>query len=144
AWVSSNGVIGFGSAATSTYSNVCLPTTTGPSNALFVFWDDLATGVNGVCVGTLGVAPNRLQVITWSDVHNLVDSTSSLTFSAMLNETTNEIDVVYRTLTSGTGTGATGTSATIGVQNQGGTAATQHSCNTASLMSGATIHYTPM
>ncbi|MEI8258658.1 MAG: MXAN_6577-like cysteine-rich protein, partial [Deltaproteobacteria bacterium] len=141
AWVSSNGVSGFCSAATTTYSNVCLPAASGPQNALLAFWDDLHTRPAGVCIGTLGTGPSRVQVITWSDAYTLGDATSSLTFSAMLTETTHTVDLVYQTLT---GASATGTSATVGVQDQARTVSTQYSCDTASLMSGAAIRFTPM
>lgn len=141
AWVSSNGVIGFGSTASSTLSNACLPSTSGPQNALFAFWDDLVTSTAGVCLGTLGAAPNRVHVVTWSNAHTFGDATSVLTFSAMLTETANTVDVVYQTLTGATATGA---SATVGVQNQDRTMATQHSCDTASLASGTAIRFTPM
>jgi hypothetical protein len=141
AWVSSNGVAGFGSTPSISYSNSCLPSTGAPLNALFAFWDDLKTRATGVCYGTLGSAPNRVEVITWSDAQTLADASSHLTFSVILTETSNTIDVVYQTLS---GTNSSGQSATIGVQNTAGTIATQHSCDSPSLSSGAAIHYTPM
>jgi hypothetical protein len=137
AWASSNGVVGFGGSPSTAYSNSCLPTT--PRDTILPYWDDLFTTSAGVCVGTLGAAPNRVQVITWSGT-GFWSGSGSLTFSVMLNEGTNIVDIAYQTL-SGGGTGA---SATVGVQGDSNAHFTQHSCNTAGLTSGTSIRYTPM
>lgn len=141
-WFSSNGVVGFGTASSS-YSNTCLPSPGGPRPAIMAFWDDLATRATGVCAGTVGTAPNRQFVITWNDAQPLGDGASHMTFSVVLSEGTNTVDIVYQTMTGSTR--AQGDSATIGVQNSAGTAATQFSCNTAgSVMSGTAIRFNPM
>jgi hypothetical protein len=141
AWVSSNGIVGFGSPTSTSFSPSCLPSTSAPRNSVFAFWDDLRTRVDGVCVGTLGAAPNRVQVLTWSDVYVRPDTTTHATFSVLLGEGTNTVDIVYQTLT---GAGTDAAHATIGVQNQVGTIATEHSCSMAGLAAGTSIRFTPM
>jgi hypothetical protein len=122
------GMITFGSVAgTSSGVNVELPSTAAPKPALFAFWDDIAFGASssGLCYATTGTAPNRQYVIQWKNMNFVAaaDKTASLNFEAILSEGTNNIDVVYDTMTGPTGR-ASGDSATVGVQNAGGTVAT--------------------
>jgi hypothetical protein len=137
-WFSSNGVVGFGTANTS-FSNACLPTTTFSGPVITAFWDDLLTRTSGVCTATVGTAPNRQFIITTSDASPLVSTTSHLNFSVVIYESSNLVEIVYGMMS---GTGADGSSATIGVQN--GTVSTQHSCDTAGTLSNTALRYTPM
>jgi hypothetical protein len=141
AWVSSNGVIGFGSSATTNRFDACLPSSGGPRNAIFAFWDDLVLGPNGVCLGTVGAAPNRVQVFTWSGATRFSDSSAMITYSVVLTEGSNVVDIVYQTLSGGL---SNGSSATVGVQDTTATRATMHSCSMPVLTSGTAIRYTPM
>jgi hypothetical protein len=140
AWVSSNGVFGGGSLATTAWTESCPLGTSAPANAVLAFWDDQETRT-GVCYGTSGTAPNRKFVVTWSDSYSFSDSAAHLTYSVILNEGTNIIDVVYQTMT---GVYASGTSAGVGITNTGSTRAAQYSCDTASISSGTAIRFTPM
>ena len=107
--------------------NLDLPSAAAPGSAIFPFWDDLAYGGPGgaVCARTVGSAPNRQVVITWKnlDFASKQDAGSHLTFSAMLSEGSDNIDVVYDDMTGPTQR-ASGASATFGVQDIGGYAAT--------------------
>ncbi|MEI8255046.1 MAG: hypothetical protein WCJ30_05175 [Deltaproteobacteria bacterium] len=134
AWVGSNGFMGFGSTPSTAYDNACLPTSlaTNPQNALFAYWDDLVLRTNGVCVATTGTAPNRVEVLTWSDASVYADPGAHITFSVVLTETTDTIDINFATYNVLISQQAT---ATIGIQNgngsaTGGTPYLQHSCNT--------------
>lgn len=107
--------------------NLDLPSASAPGSAIFPFWDDLAYGTSGgaVCARTLGSAPNRQVVITWKNLDFLApkDAGAHLTFSAMLSEGSDSIDVVYADMTGPTDR-ASGAWATFGVQDIGGYAAT--------------------
>ncbi len=122
------GMITFGNVnGTVSGINVELPTTAAPRPALFPFWDDIAFGASssGICYAALGAAPNRQYVIQWKNMNftAAADRTASLNFEAILSEGTNQIDLVYGTM-SGPTSRTDGDSATVGVQNAAGTAAT--------------------
>ncbi len=122
------GMVTFGNVnGTASGTNLSLPNTSAPKPALFVFWDDIAYGASGaaMCYKTLGSAPNRQYVIEWKNMNfvTAADQTASLTFETILSEGTNNIDVIYDTM-SGPTTRTTGDSATVGVQNATGTVAT--------------------
>jgi hypothetical protein len=142
-WVSSNGLVGFGS-PTSTFSNECTfnPQADPAPNSILAFWDDLLTRTGGVCIATLGAAPNRQFVVTWDDALILASpSTTDLTFSVILNEGTDIIDVLYGTM-SGAGGLSAGASASIGLSN-----ATQYAlecCNQPCVASNSGRRYTPI
>lgn len=108
-------------------NNLDLPSALAPGSAIFPFWDDLVHGdsAGAVCARTLGSAPNRQVVITWKNLDFLADKDagSHLTFSAMLSEGSDTIDVVYEDMTGPTPR-ASGALATFGVQDIGGYAAT--------------------
>lgn len=121
-------MITFGSVSgTSTGSNVSLPNGLAPKPGVFAFWDDIGYGASGsaMCYQTLGAAPNRQYVITWKAMNFVpaADQPASLTFSAFLSEGTDQIDLVYGTMT-GPNARAQGNSATVGVQNASANAAT--------------------
>jgi len=95
-----------------------------------------------VCTATIGLAPNRQFVTTWTDVLILnVDSTTSLTFSVVLNEGTDVVDVLYGNL-SGGGSFSAGASATIGLSND--TRYALDCCNQPCLASNSGRRYTPI
>jgi hypothetical protein len=137
-WFSSNGALGFGSASTE-WDSDCLPSSL-IRNAIFPFWDDLVQRTR-VCTGTTGSAPDRRFVITWDDARFWGDTSAHMTFSAILNESTHTIDLVYGTMNGSSRT--QGSLATIGIQDTG-TRSTQFSCDTASVMSGSALRFTPL
>jgi hypothetical protein len=137
-WVSSNGVIGFGSPSPE-FSNTC-GLMSGVSNGVLAFWDDLYTRASGVCVATVGPAPNRQFIATWSDVALLSDfPRSHLTFSVVLNEGTDTIDVLYATAFDTLET--QGSSASIGIASS--TAFSLECCNAACVTNNTGKRYTP-
>jgi hypothetical protein len=135
--ISSNGALGFSAI---TADHVSLPDASGSFDyTIFPYWSQLDPGANGVCYGVTGAAPNRKMVVTWKNA-NVVASTAAenMTFSAVLNETSDLIQFYYQrhsndqascTSTSGPSRGGM---STIGIQGTGG-AATQFSYNTMSL-----------
>lgn len=124
----SRGMITFGNVSgTSIGLNTALPSSRAPKPGVFVFWDNIKYGLGGkMCYKVVGAAPNRKAVITWNNMTftDAPDSnTASLQFGAILSEGTNNIDVVYQTM-SGMTSRVTGDSATVGVQDELNEAAT--------------------
>lgn len=109
-------------------TNVALPSTTAPKPAIFPFWDDLALkGASAkMCTKTLGAAPNRQFVVTWSAARFSfgADNPSSLNFSTILSEGSDRIDFVYGSMSSSNASRALGGTATVGVQDGTGKIAT--------------------
>jgi hypothetical protein len=133
--VDSNGELQFQS-ANPTLDNACLPVM--PLNAAIMpHWDDLRTDAQSGCAGypgglcgiftsVTGSAPGRVFNIEWRAVY--AGSGLPINFEVRLYEAVgiNGFDVVFGTV------GESGSSATVGVQNEGG-ANTQYSCNAAVL-----------
>jgi hypothetical protein len=95
----------------------------------------------GVCVATIGNAGTRRHVITWSNSRLYPATSDTLTFSVILNEGTNTIDVIYETMTNG-GNPASTDIAIAGIQNGAATQTTKYSCNETGLIStGTKIRY---
>ena len=93
--------------------NSPLPGGAQPNNFIAPFWDDLSFPATGVLyTRTFGNAPNREFVIEYGDFQRHGFS-GSLNFEVVLFETTDEILFQYRALT---GTGADGSSATVGLE----------------------------
>lgn len=110
-WFSSNGVLGFGADATPTPSFGCpLPTDTVKSGLIFALAMDLETRGAGVCATTVGTAPNRKLVVTWKDALRRGAPLDHLTFSVVLEETTQRIHLEYGALS------YDGADAVVGVQ----------------------------
>ena len=141
--VTSNGVAQFSSAA-SQWVNTALPSPSTP-NAVMAFWDDLVLR-GGICVATVGSAPDRRLVLEWNDAgfYPAPDSATHLTFELALSESSQTVDVLYRTMQS-VGDLATGSSATVGVQEGGGTRFDLVGFNTPGVVSaGAGFRWTPI
>jgi hypothetical protein len=117
--VSANGYLSFSDAAPQ-WVNSMLPTSSVP-NSVFAFWDDLIQRSTGVCVATVGAAPDRTFVAEWVDSSFFPanDPDTHLTFEVLLDERTSTVDVRYLQMT-GEGDRATGGSATVGVQQGAG------------------------
>ncbi|WBB81951.1 S8 family serine peptidase [Micromonospora sp. WMMD882] len=138
AWVSSNGVLGFG-VATTNRLNTTIPTTGTPNLALFPFWDDLYVETDSAVYTTaFGSAPRRTFLVEWRNVSLYADRTQRLTFSAAISE---DGSVVFRYKDVDGGGPQTGTGATIGLENEAGTEGFLYSFNTAAVADGAAIAF---
>ncbi|MFO0650632.1 MAG: MopE-related protein [Polyangiales bacterium] len=140
--INPNGVAQF-SLSASQWVNTTLPAPSAP-NAVLAFWDDLLMRT-GVCVATVGTAPSRRVVIEWADAafYPVADAATHLTFEIVLSEATQAVDVLYNTM-QGNGDLPTGSSATIGVQEGGGTRFDLVGYNTPNVVtSGAAFRWSP-
>ncbi|GAA2615196.1 peptidase S8 [Paractinoplanes durhamensis] len=113
AWVGTNGLIAFDGASTS-FANTDLPLNTEPNDALYPFWDDLYVDA-AAAVYTASTADTF--VVEWRNVMFFGDATQRVSVSAILHA---DGTVTYR-YRGPVGERATGTSATIGIENIGGT-----------------------
>ncbi len=94
-----------------------------PNNAIYPYWDDLSIAprsYGAVYTAVSGSAPNRVFVVEWRDVAGAGDGRlrEGITFSVQLEETTNNITVIYHDVDAAYGYGY---SATEGIENQAGT-----------------------
>ena len=129
-YVGANGLLGFVSLNLNSYFNTSLPTTNAPNAALYVYWDDLDPGAAGqVYIGTEGTAPNRKVVVSWVGVRRYGAPSTRLTFQAVLCEGSNDIIFNYLDVKPEDMTYGAGRSATVGIENETGTAAVQYSYN---------------
>lgn len=142
-WVNTNGSLGFGNFPDTVVNHVCpLQDSNYGVPIIMAFSADLearAGAQYGVCVGTTGAAPNRKLVATWKEAMFHTDPNTTLTFSIMLNETTNTIDIVYDTLT---GANSKGEISATGVLQTNGNG-TQFSCDQGFLTPQTRIRFIP-
>jgi hypothetical protein len=131
--VSTNGWLTLaGIPATAAFANTAIPDPNAPNGIVAPYWDDLGTVT--ACRKLTG---SRLT-IQWDGV--LFGSSTAVHFQAILDGATSTVEVVYAA-----NQAALGDSATIGVEDQAGAHATQHSFNTAgSIAPGDARLFTPM
>jgi hypothetical protein len=142
-WVNSNGVMGLGGTPSNAPNTSCpLPNAGNPRPAIYAFSDDLQTRSGGICIATRGAPPYRQMVVTWVDANLNNNATGHLTFSIVLSETSNTIDLFFQTMT-GTAGAAQGSQATIGIEDDTGARAAQFSCQRASVMAPSDVRFTP-
>lgn len=137
-WVSTNGWISFGiNPGTNAPSNVSIPAVAAPNRAVYVFWDDLnlvASDNANIYYQTLGTTPNRYTVITWKDARHKnappgnLKPANQVTFQVILHEN-GKIITQYKDCAVGDSLYNWGRSATIGIENAGGTVGRQYLFN---------------
>ncbi len=145
-WANTKGVVGFDGTPTHIGTFACpLPQTlVNPHPAVYAFADDLETRTTGMCIAVTGTKPDRQLVITWENAALVSNTASHLTFSVVLTETNNTIDVLYGSMTGPTE--AQGTLAVIGLEDQSGTLSTQFACQSMKAVIPSTpfaIRFTP-
>lgn len=131
--VTTNGFMQLYPAATGTpstsLSNADIPASGTPNNFIAPFWDDLTNMT--LRSQTFGTAGSQVLVVEWSG-RVYADASSTVRFQAMIYEGVPNLELHYCQMsTTGTSTAVTGSSATVGIENAGGTAGTRVSYNTA-------------
>ena len=131
--VSTNGWLTFaGIPADAAYANASIPDPAAPNGIVAPYWDDLAN------VTACRKVSGSRETFQWDGV--LYGTTTAVHFQAILDATTGTITFAYASNHAALGDGAT-----IGVEDQAGTHATQHSFNTAgSIAPGDARLFTPM
>lgn len=131
-YISTNCFISFGDGSSS-LSNTYIPNTNTPNNYIAPYWDDMyVQSYSRVYYQTMGSDPNQQLVVEYANVTRFGGSTQ-MTFEIILNQT-GEIWLQYLEMS-----GNTGTSATVGIENSGGTVGVQYSYNSGSLTNGLAI-----
>ena len=140
AYVSTNGMISFGLPITDPL-NTRIPNAAAPNNAIYGFWDDLTFQQQGrIYTSVLGVAPNRRFVVEWWRAqHYGPQPYGEYSFELILDEGTNAISAQYLALS---GIDGNGSSATVGIEAQGGSTGLLYSYNQAALSSELLVRYT--
>jgi gliding motility-associated-like protein len=143
-YVTSNGLVMFGSGS-GEYTSYPIPTSYAPNNFIAAFWDDLIIHSSGkILYTTIGAAPNRKCIIQWTNMGFWSSTILMGTFSAILYEGTNNIQVQYRSIIDNTSGRAHGGNATIGLENAAGNAGVQYSYhNSSAVESEQAILFTP-
>jgi hypothetical protein len=134
-----------------TASNGPLPDSTSsrPNAAIYAFWDDLIVDAPNASVRTTtgGVAPNRFFVIEWVNARFFFDDPAEnirrVSFEIVLFEN-GHIVLQYKDIsTNSKDLRERGSSATVGIENQAGTAAVQRLFDQPLLDNGLGIEFAP-
>lgn len=142
AWVTSNGFISFADPGTTGLiaENTALPNGNAPNAGIYPFWDDLVLRADSsIKTESTGSAPNRKFVVEWNNVGHYGSNSARLSVSAVLYES-GRIDFNYADLNSAR---EYGSSATVGIENPAGSAASTFSFNQANLANGKRVTFTP-
>lgn len=126
AWISDQGVLGFGQ-TTPSGSSLTSPSTLDAGSpfasntgaGIAPFWENLKGG--SVCAQVSGSSPNREYWVTWKNMDVVSTAfTESLSFTAVVHEGTDVVDFVYNSMNSdpvaSQPTVSQGLNATIGIQ----------------------------
>ncbi|MGC9034882.1 MAG: S8 family serine peptidase [Verrucomicrobiia bacterium] len=130
-YIGANGLLGFNPNGLDKASNTSLGNTNTPNDAIYVYWDDLnPTSKGTIHYGVVGSAPYRQFVVTWTGVPRKTASSVTLTFQAILQETSQRIILQYQQTQPGKLlSGGGGTSATVGIENATGEMAAEFIAN---------------
>lgn len=155
-WIGTQGTLAFGTPdpnntpdafpACPSSGNSPDPTTGYP--AIMPFGDtNLGTGPDGVCFGQTTGTPAQF-VVTWSRLNESTESDSILTFSVVLTQGTNAIDLQYKTAESAADGGldptVAGANASVGMQLSANVASV-YSCNVSFIPQVPyAVHFDPM
>ncbi|MFN8486601.1 MAG: S8 family serine peptidase [Caldilineaceae bacterium] len=124
--VSSNGFISFAAKGSSRFRNDCPlpePSNSGITPLIAAFWDDLVIE-DGMTYQTFGLAPNRYLIVQWNQARSFsTTAEKKANFQLILAE-----DGVIKVQVLNAD-GAQGGSATIGIENQGGSRGLTYACN---------------
>jgi gliding motility-associated-like protein len=143
-YVSSNGLVTFGSGTTDATEDP-IPTAATPNNSIAPFWDDLVVNPFGdILYTTVGAAPNSELIVQFRNMGFFTTPSYLGTFSVILYETSNKIQIQYRMIVLQDNARANGGSATIGIENSDGTSGVQYSYhNPTAISTGKAIAFTP-
>lgn len=137
AYVTTNGFLNF-LAPNTNWTNGALPNPAPPNAAIYPFWDDLyVDGSSSVRTEVVGSAPNRQFVIEWRDVSFHESPLDRIRAEVVLHEN-GQIVMQYAGLDN---LREQGNSATVGIENEDGTAALQFSSYEAALFNGLALRY---
>ena len=124
--VGANGIIGFINRGLETTSNTDLRNVSSPNAIICPYWDNLNPAAGGsIRIGTIGTEPNRRTVVSWVNVPRNSTPTASLTFQAVLEESSRHIRFQYLEVQPETSRGGA-RGATVGIENESGLVAAKY------------------
>ena len=137
-YISSNGNVQVNTSSGSTSLSGTIPSVGSPNGLIAPQWRDLVQSSSGICVATVGTAPNRSWVAQWVGA-NYFSSSATLNFEVIVREGSGVIDLAYGAM-SGSG------NATIGLENPAGTEAVSPcpSGNSCTAISNFRARFTPI
>jgi hypothetical protein len=112
ATIGNNGALVFGT--TTAQIDLNNTSTTIAATGLFPFWDDLASTGAGIWTQTIGVAPNRKQIVMW-EKDRVGAAGNTIKFELIIEEFSQEIYFLYDDVLTGSLAYDNGASATIGL-----------------------------
>jgi hypothetical protein len=121
--VSTNGFISFAALDQAYFQSSCLPTTAAPNNSIYAFWTDLNATITltGTPPGGIWYKPlGATAVVEWQNVPRY-GTTDLETFEIILGAD-NSVIIQYQSV-------ANVNDVTVGIENDGGTAAAQSYCH---------------
>src|SRR4030042_2366272 len=134
-YVTSNGLVIFGSGSND-YTEDPIPSPSSPGNFIAAFWDDIVINASGkILYTTIGASPNRKCIIQWTNMGFYASTVLMGTFSVILYEGSNNIQVQYRSIIDHTSARSHGSSAVIGIENSNGTSGIQYSYHNSTAIS---------
>jgi hypothetical protein len=143
-YVSSNGFLTFEEAGSISWTNEAIPYGNTPNDMIAPFWDDLYPDTGGdIYYETQGTAPNRQFIAEWYDIDHISGTPTGATFEVILCEGSDNILFQYSDVDFGVEDYDFGASATVGIENAGGTDGLQYSYGEASLASDLAILFSP-
>jgi len=124
--VCSNGWLGMDGVQTN-FLGGSIPDPGDPNSVIAPHWGDDHTSDMGICVATLGTAPNRQWVVEWDQSYYCCSPGPILTYEVILNENSGVIDFVYQTMM-GARTQVSGLEDPTGTMGIGGCGTTTFDC----------------
>ncbi|MEU8387339.1 carboxypeptidase regulatory-like domain-containing protein [Micromonospora sp. NPDC048843] len=142
-WVDTNGLVAYTDPETSSSDAWPIPSPRNPAepnNAVYPFWHDWVVDASAsVRTATRGTAPNRQFVTEWRNVASYEDPNTRVSFQLIIDEASgyrfayDDIDGTFLELGGG---------ATIGIENEDGTAALQYAYRAPVLRPGLGLRLT--
>jgi gliding motility-associated-like protein len=144
-YVNSNGQVLFGAGSFES-ADVSIPTATLPNNFIAPFWDDLVVDSYGkILYTTIGAAPNRKLIVQFTNMGFFPFPATLGTFSVLLYESSNIVQVQYKLLVLTYSIKAHGSTASIGLENNTGTSGIQYAFhNPTAVNSEQAISFSPI
>jgi len=144
-YINSNGQLLFG-AGSFLSGAASIPSVDEPNNFIAAFWDDLVVDSYGkILYTTIGAAPNRKLIVQFTNMGFYPFPANLGTFSVILYETTNRIQVQYRVIVLSSSAKAHGGEAAIGLENETGTAGVQYAfLNPSAVNSEQAVLFSPI
>jgi len=134
-YVTSNGLVIFGSGSND-YTEDPVPFPSTPNNFIAAFWDDIVINPSGkILYTTIGASPNRKCIIQWTNMGFYSSTVLMGTFSVILYEGSNNIQIQYRSIIDNLSARSHGSSASIGIENSNGTSGIQYAYHNSTAIS---------